>query len=240
MRRLRAPLRALRDELAEIVSLAPIRAPHAAERRRDNAPFAGEERGNETPPVRVGSSAVQEDQTRLAALAPGEGFHLAPSTAVNVRSGSIATTRSNHAGAGLLPAEGRERRDGVDSARERSLGSGDFEQSRCAHAAADAHRDDDMTRATPLAFDQRVTGHARAAHAVGMADRDCTAVDVELVIVDAEPVAAVDDLDRERFVELPEADVVHLETMRLSSFGTAKTGPIPISSGSQPATAMPR
>src|SRR4029077_838274 len=39
--------------------------------------------------------------------------------------------------------------------------------------------------------------------------------DVELVVVDAEPVAAVDDLDRERFVELPEVDVVYLEAMRL-------------------------
>ena len=73
----RAPrLARLADELAKIVSLAPIRAPHAAERRRDNAPLAGEERGDEAPPVRVGGSAVQEDETRLAARAPGEGFDL--------------------------------------------------------------------------------------------------------------------------------------------------------------------
>ena len=104
------------DELAEIVSVAPIRAPHAAERRRDDAPFAGEERGDETPPVGVSGSAVQEDEAGLAALAPGEGLHLRAIDATNVRSGSIATTRSNHAGAGgFCPRKAASGAMGVDS-----------------------------------------------------------------------------------------------------------------------------
>ena len=110
----RAPrLPRLADELAEIVCVAPIRAPHAAERRRDNAPFAGEERGNETPPVRVGSSAVQEDETRLAALAPGEGFHL---RAIDGDERPLGLDRDDafepRRRRRLLPAEGRERRHG--------------------------------------------------------------------------------------------------------------------------------
>ena len=44
-------------------------------------------------------------------------------------------------------------------------------------------------------------------HAVGMADGDRAAVDVEPIVGDAEPVAAVDHLHRERFVQLPEIDV---------------------------------
>ena len=62
--------------------------------------------------------------------------------------------------------------------------------------------------AAPLALDERVTGHARARHAVGMADRDRAAVDVHLVGVDAEPVAAVQHLGGERLVQFPQIDFV--------------------------------
>ena len=41
--------------------------------------------------------------------------------------------------------------------------SGDFEQTRRAHAAADAHRDDDVLRAATLTFDQCMADHACAA-----------------------------------------------------------------------------
>ena len=40
----------------------------------------------------------------------------------------------------------------------------DFEQPSCAHAAADAHRHDDVLGTAPLAFEQRVDGAARAGH----------------------------------------------------------------------------
>ena len=36
--------------------------------------------------------------------------------------------------------------------------------------------------AAPLALDQRMADHARAAHAIGMADRDRAAVDVEPLV----------------------------------------------------------
>ena len=49
-----------------------------------------------------------------------------------------------------------------------------------------------------------------AAHAVRMADGDRAAVDVEAVVGDAEPIAAVDHLHGERFVQLPEVDVLDL------------------------------
>src|ERR1700733_5971795 len=141
----------------------------------------------------------------------------APSTATKARSGSIATMRSNHAGAGgFCPRKAASGAMGFDSAtRAPSVRLGDFEQSGRAHAAADAHRHHDIARAAAFALDQGVTGHARAAHAIRMADRDRAAVDIELVVVDAEPVAAVENLDCEGFVEFPEADVVHLEAMRL-------------------------
>src|SRR5689334_8494082 len=62
----------------------------------------------------------------------------------------------------------------------------DFEKAGGAHAAADAHGDDCVFRLAPAAFDQRVAGQARAGHAVGMADRDRTAIDVEFLGIDAE------------------------------------------------------
>src|SRR3546814_18981629 len=54
-----------------------------------------------------------------------------------------------------------------------------LEQPRRALAAADAHRDDDIFRPAPFALDQRVAGHPRPRHAIGMADRDRAAVNVE-------------------------------------------------------------
>ncbi len=47
---------------------------------------------------------------------------------------------------------------------------GDLEEAGGAHAAADAHRHDDVFCAPAFAFDQRVHGHARAADAVGVTD----------------------------------------------------------------------
>jgi hypothetical protein len=90
-----------------------------------------------------------------------------------------------------------------------------FEQSRCAHAAADAHRHDAVFRAAPLAFDQQVAGHARARHAVRVADGDRAARHVELVVRNAEFVADVEHLAGECFVELPDADIVHRQAVLL-------------------------
>ena len=48
-----------------------------------------------------------------------------------------------------------------------------------------------------------------------MADRDRAAVGVQAIHRHAEPIAAVDDLRRERFVQLPHVDVVHLQPVLL-------------------------
>src|SRR3954447_24078548 len=88
-------------------------------------------------------------------------------------------------------------------------GSGsDFEQAGGPHAAADAHRHDDPAHAAATALEQRMPDEAAAGHAVRVADRDAAAVDVELLGIDLERVAAVDDLAGERLVELPQADVL--------------------------------
>src|SRR5215813_3001154 len=83
----------------------------------------------------------------------------------------------------------------------------DFKQARSAHAATDAHGHHAVFRLAPPALDQDVAGEPRAGHAVGMADRDRAAIDVELVRIDAELVAAVDHLHGIGLVELPEVDV---------------------------------
>ncbi len=51
-----------------------------------------------------------------------------------------------------------------------------------------------------------------------MADRDRATVDVQLVVIDAECVAAIDDLYREGFIELPQADVVDGQIVLLEQF----------------------
>src|SRR5262245_40291140 len=84
----------------------------------------------------------------------------------------------------------------------------DFKQACGAHATADTHGDDSVFRLAPAALDQRVAGQARAGHAVGMADRNRTTVDVEFFRIDAELVAAIDHLHRKCLVELPEIDII--------------------------------
>src|ERR1700722_20241340 len=103
----------LADELAKIIRRAPLRTPHAAERRRDDAPLAGEEGSDEAPPVPVGGAAMQEDETRLAALAPGEILAL---TAAHADKRALGFDRP-HAfepgwRGGFLPEKSRERRHG--------------------------------------------------------------------------------------------------------------------------------
>src|SRR3546814_3058573 len=72
---------------------------------------------------------------------------------------------------------------------------------RRALAAADAHGDDGIFDAAALALDQRVADAACARHAERVADRDRAAVDVERFMGDAERVAAIEHLHRERFVD---------------------------------------
>src|SRR5262245_3181717 len=91
----------------------------------------------------------------------------------------------------------------------------DLEKSRGSHPAADAHRDDDVLDAAPLSFDEGVPDHAGPRHAEGVTDGDGPAVDVEVLHRNAQLVAAVHRLAGESFVELPEADVVHLEPLPL-------------------------
>src|ERR1700730_9084798 len=95
----------------------------------------------------------------------------------------------------------------------------DFEQARGAHAAADAHGDDGVFRLAPPPLNQGVTGKARTGHAVGMTDCNRTAVHVELFRIDAQLVAAIDDLHRESFVQFPEVDIVDGQSVPLEQPG---------------------
>ena len=97
----------------------------------------------------------------------------------------------------------------------------DLEQARAAHAAADAHGDHHVLGAAALAFLQDVAGQARAGHAEGVADGDGAAVDVVLLRVDAQLVAAVEALAGEGLVQLPKVDVVDLQAV---AFQEARDG----------------
>src|SRR5262249_23543386 len=91
----------------------------------------------------------------------------------------------------------------------------DLEQAGRAHASADAHRDDGIFRLSAAALDQRVTREPRARHAVRMAHGNGAAIDVDLLRIDAELVAAIKHLHRERLVQLPEIDIIDLESVTL-------------------------
>src|SRR6266481_1512518 len=88
--------------------------------------------------------------------------------------------------------------------------SGHFEQTCCAHAATDAHRDNNPFRAAALPLDQCMADEAASGHPKRVADGDRAAVDVHEFGRDAEPIAAIKGLGSERFIELPQIDVVDL------------------------------
>ncbi len=100
--------------------------------------------------------------------------------------------------------------------------SGHFEQARRSHTATDAHGDDHVLHTAALALDQRVADHARAAHAVGMANGNSAAIDVEFVVVDTQLIAAVNHLHREGFIQFPQADVADLQAGLLEQLGHGK------------------
>src|SRR5271156_218239 len=102
-----------------------------------------------------------------------------------------------------------------------------LEESGRTHAAADAHRYDEPLGLAAASFEDAVQREAGAAHAVGVADRDRAAVDVELLVVDVQRVAAVHRLNRERFVELPQIDVVDLEAVTVEElrYGEDRSDP---------------
>src|SRR5205085_1989764 len=70
----------------------------------------------------------------------------------------------------------------------------ELEEPGCPHAAADTHRHDAVFRLAAPAFEKNVARHARARHAVRMADRDGAAIDVELLVRNADTVRAVEHL----------------------------------------------
>src|ERR1019366_7437046 len=121
-------------------------------------------------------------------------------------------------GAGGARSEWRERSE-IGAGRFSPGSLCHFEQAGRAHSAADAHRDHNVFHCAPLALDERMPSHPRAAHPVWMADRNRATVDVQPLVRDAQPVAAIYDLARKRFVEFPQPDVVHLEAVTLQQLG---------------------
>src|ERR1035437_8586972 len=85
--------------------------------------------------------------------------------------------------------------------------SENLKQARRTHAAAHAHGHNDVSDSPSASLDQRMRCQAVTRHAIRMADGNGAAVDIEAVIGNSEPVAAIDHLHRKGFVQLPEPDI---------------------------------
>src|SRR5579884_1639807 len=103
-------------------------------------------------------------------------------------------------------------------ARRRATHSGDFEKPRRPHSSADAHRADHVFCAALASFDQRMHGHARAGEPVGVTDRYRAAAHVEAIVRNSERIPNVNRLHRERFVQLPQTDIVYAQSMMFEQF----------------------
>ena len=71
-----------------------------------------------------------------------------------------------------------------------------------------------------------------------MADGDRAAADIHLFLVEPEHADAGQGLRGKGFVNLDQVDVVQLQPARFSAFCVAGTGPVPITAGSTPTTAV--
>src|SRR5262249_50154047 len=105
-----------------------------------------------------------------------------------------------------------------------SLRSGDkkksrpLKQSRGALAAADAHGYHAVAGFAASHLVGHGSHHARAGHAKGMSDGNRSAVDVQLLRINSQAVAAIDHLHRESFVEFPNVDVAQSDAGTLQQF----------------------
>lgn len=97
--------------------------------------------------------------------------------------------------------------------------SRDLEEAGSAHSTADAHGDDNMTHAKTLAREQSMPNETLTTHAVRMSYGNRTTVDVQTVIGNPKFVAAVQNLYREGFVELPQTNILDLQTCASQQFG---------------------
>src|SRR5690554_592818 len=115
-----------------------------------------------------------------------------------------------------------------------------FEQAGCALTAANAHGDHHIFGTPALAFNQGMAGKAGTAHTIGVTHRNRAAIHVQFFHRNTQTVAAVDHLGCKGFVQLPQVNVVHGQAVTGKQAWNSKHRPMPISSGSQPATAKPR
>ena len=90
-----------------------------------------------------------------------------------------------------------------------------LEQSRRAHAAADAHRHEPSAAAALAELVHELRRELRAGRAERMTERDRAAVDVHLLFVEPEIAHDGHDLRRERLVELDQVDVVRASIPRV-------------------------
>src|SRR5207248_10054712 len=84
-----------------------------------------------------------------------------------------------------------------------------------ARPGADAHGHHAVTGTASQHLVGDGADHARARHAERVPDRDRAAVDVQVRRIEAERVAAVDDLRGEGLVQLPDVDVLYRQPMAL-------------------------
>src|SRR5688572_28499606 len=101
------------------------------------------------------------------------------------------------------------------SKRSEDMPSDHFEKPGGTHAATHAHGDDNVLHSATPPLKQGMPDESRSAHSVRMSDRDPAAIDVVDLRVDAEFVAAIECLDGESLVELPQSDVGDSQAMQL-------------------------
>src|SRR5260370_5359687 len=95
---------------------------------------------------------------------------------------------------------------------------GAFEQGRRTLPSSDAHGDDPVARFLAGHFVGDGADHARTGHSEWMTDGDRATVDIEFFRVNAQAVAAIDDLDGERLVQLPEINVIQTQAATIDKF----------------------
>ena len=110
-----------------------------------------------------------------------------------------------------------------------------FDDKGHAHAAADAECGQAAVRVALEHLVQKRDDDARAGAADGVAERDGSAVDVELAAIEVEFAIAGEHLRGKGLVEFDEIEVREFEGVFLFELAEAGTGPMPMMRGSTPA-----
>src|SRR5262249_7003936 len=90
--------------------------------------------------------------------------------------------------------------------------------------STDTHCRDNVAHSAAAALEQSVADQPRTADSIRMSDGDRSAIHVEAIVGNAQPIRAIQNLHGECLIQLPETDILDVESSAPEELGHGKDG----------------